>query len=83
MKQPLDPQPALGAAVRARRQEPDLDLSQDALAAKAGVSVSHLSRLENGEVNPTWGTMRQIAAALELSVAELAARSEALADTDD
>lgn len=83
MTQPLEPQPALGATVRARRLEPGLDLSQDALAARAGVSVSHLSKLENGEVNPTWGTVRQIAAALELSVAELAARSEALADTDD
>lgn len=79
MKQPLEPQPDLGAAVRARRLEPGVDLSQDALATKAGISVSHLSRLENGEVNPTWGTMRQIAEALDLSVAELAARSEALA----
>jgi len=79
MKQPLEPQPDLGAAVRARRLEPEVDLSQDALAAKAGISVSHLSRLENGEVNPTWGTMRQIAEALDLSVADLAARSEALA----
>lgn len=80
MSQPIDPQPALGAAVRARRTEPDVDLSQEALAEKAGVTVTHLSRLENGEINPTWGTMRQIAAALGLSVAELAARSEALAE---
>ncbi len=80
MSQPTDPQPALGAAVRFRRSEPDLELTQEALAEQAGITVTHLSRLERGEINPTWGTMRQIATALGLSVAELAARSEALAD---
>lgn len=82
MSQPIDPQPALGAAVRCRRAEPDLELTQEALAEEAGITVTHLSRLEKGEINPTWGTMRRLAAALGLSLADLAARLESLVEAE-
>ena len=69
-----DPQPALGAAIQALRVEREvkqLDLAED-----AGVTVAHLSKLENGRVNPTWGTVVRITAALGVTIAELAKRSE-------
>lgn len=80
MRQSREPQVELGAAVRARRMEPDLDLTQRALAQKAGITVAHLSNLEAGRTNPTWGTMRKIAGALEMSLSELATRSEVHSD---
>lgn len=85
MSQRKDPQRALGKAVRIRRKEDDVHLTLEALAERAGITEAHLSKLETGQVNPTWGTMRSLAAALGLSVAELAARSEALveAEADD
>lgn len=78
MRQSGNAQPALGEAVRLRRTESGLDLTQRALADKAGITVAHLSKLEKGRTNPTWGTMRKIAEALGLSLADLAARSEKL-----
>lgn len=78
MRQSGNPQPALGEAVRRRRTERELDLTQRALADKAGITVAHLSKLEKGRTNPTWGTMRRIAEALGLSLADLAARAEKL-----
>jgi transcriptional regulator with XRE-family HTH domain len=46
--------------------ESDLGLTQRALAQKAGITTAHLSNLEAGRTNPTWGTMRKIAGALEI-----------------
>jgi transcriptional regulator with XRE-family HTH domain len=68
------PQKALGLAIRRRRYERDLK-AQD-VAKRANVNVTHYSRLENGRVNPSWGTVRRVAEVLELSVSELAARAE-------
>ena len=36
----------------------------------------HLSKIENGGGNPSLGTLRRLAAALELSASELVARTE-------
>lgn len=83
MRHSREPQVGLGAAVRARRMEPELDLTQRALAQKAGITVAHLSNLEAGRTNPTWGTMRKIAGALDISLAELATRSELRGDAGD
>lgn len=63
--------------------EPDVDLTQQALADRAGITAAHLANLEKGRVNPTWGTMRSLAAALGLSMKELALRSEALIEAED
>jgi transcriptional regulator with XRE-family HTH domain len=37
---------------------------------------SQMSRLERGDANPSWDTVRRIAAALEVTLAELAQLAE-------
>jgi transcriptional regulator with XRE-family HTH domain len=64
------PQPALGKAVRQLRDE--RGVSQEALAYEAGVTSGTLSLIERGLSNPTWGTVKGIAAALNVSIADLA-----------
>jgi XRE family aerobic/anaerobic benzoate catabolism transcriptional regulator len=70
-----NPQPALGAAVKRLRAERG-DTQQD-VAQGAGITVAHLSKIERGRTNPTWGTVVALANAMETTVADLAARSEA------
>lgn len=64
------PQPALGKAIRQLRRE--RRVSQEALAYEAGVTSGTLSMIERGRSNPTWGTVKGIAAALGVDIAELA-----------
>lgn len=73
MGPPDQPQPALGKAVRQLRQE--RGVSQEALAYEAGVTSGTLSLIERGRSNPTWGTVKGIAAALSIPIAEVAALS--------
>jgi DNA-binding XRE family transcriptional regulator len=68
------PQPALGNAIRGLRQKRGETLKT--LAPKAGVTWGTLGVIERGEANPTWGTVRAIAGALGVSVAELAKAAE-------
>ena len=75
MPRPENPQPALGAAIRALRDE--RDLKQLTVAEDARITVAHLSKIETGKVNPTWSTVEAIANALGVTIADLAARSEA------
>lgn len=70
---PSAPQPALGRAVRQLREE--RGVSQEALAYEAGVTSGTLSQIERGRSNPTWGTVKGIAAALRTTIAEVAALS--------
>lgn len=65
-------QNALGAAVRARREE--LGLLQSECARRAGVSVTSLSLIENGRKGARFVTFWALASALELEPAELARR---------
>jgi DNA-binding XRE family transcriptional regulator len=44
--------------------------------AAAMIAVPTLSHIESGHVNPTWATARDIAAALGVSIGELATLSE-------
>jgi transcriptional regulator with XRE-family HTH domain len=44
-------------------------LTQMALAVKAGLSLSYLSRLEQGKATPSWPTVRALAKALGVSCA--------------
>ncbi len=74
------PQTALGQAIRELRKEQGTTLKQ--LAPKAGVTFGTLALIERGESNPTWGTVRGIAKALEVSVAELAKRAGKLDGED-
>ncbi len=48
-------------------------LSQEALAAKAGLSVSYISMLERGQRTPPLDTLESIAKALAVSATSLLA----------
>jgi transcriptional regulator with XRE-family HTH domain len=76
MRQSDQPQPALGAAIRQLRK--NRDLTQEALAHEAQVTVSHLSTIERGQSNPTWGTIKRIASALKVEMGELASLTDQL-----
>jgi transcriptional regulator with XRE-family HTH domain len=69
-----DPQRQLGWAVRRLRFE--AGLTQNALAQRAGLHPSRVSRIENGRDNPRWGTVRRIADGLGVSLKELATVAE-------
>jgi transcriptional regulator with XRE-family HTH domain len=70
------PRVALGQAIRRLRLE--RDLTQEALAHSAGITVGHLSKIERGVSNPTWETVAGIAKALGVSMVELAKAAEKL-----
>lgn len=69
MRRSDQPQPALGKAIRQLRTE--RDMTQEALAHAAGVTVGHLSMIERGYSNPTWATVKAIATALDASMVDL------------
>jgi transcriptional regulator with XRE-family HTH domain len=69
-----DPQRGLGWAIRRLRFE--ADLTQNALAQRARIHPSRVSRIENGRDNPRWGTVRRLAAGLGVSLEELATLAE-------
>ncbi len=60
---------ALAATVNRLREE--RDLSQEALAFKAGVSTSTISRIERAEHYPSVPTLRKLAAGLGVPVGAL------------
>jgi transcriptional regulator with XRE-family HTH domain len=64
------PQPALGEAVRELRRK--RGVTQEALARNAELTTATLSLIERGEANPTWDTLKKIAVALGVSIADLA-----------
>jgi transcriptional regulator with XRE-family HTH domain len=67
---------ALGQAVKARRQE--LGVTQETLANDTGIHQRYLSNVETGKRNPSYGSLRRLAAGLGLSASELIARAEQL-----
>jgi transcriptional regulator with XRE-family HTH domain len=75
----MEPQEALGQAIRELREE--LTLTQRQLAAAADVNETWISHIESGRTNPAWGTIARIAAGLEVRVSELAQRAEQVADS--
>jgi transcriptional regulator with XRE-family HTH domain len=48
-------------------------MSQESVAREAGLTVGSFARIERGEANPSWTSVRRILDALELSLSELAA----------
>ncbi len=66
--------PALGKAIRELRQK--RSLTQEALASEARLTGRTLSAIETGNANPTWATVCDIAAALGVSIGDLAKLSE-------
>ncbi|HSS41387.1 MAG TPA: helix-turn-helix transcriptional regulator [Solirubrobacterales bacterium] len=65
---------AVGSAIRALRSE--AKLSQKALAERSGLSKSWISRLESGQHEPTFESIRRLARGLGISSAELAKKIE-------
>jgi transcriptional regulator with XRE-family HTH domain len=47
-------------------------LSQKQLAERADMSASWLCRIESGDYDPTWGSMRKVAQGLGVSMETLA-----------
>ena len=77
---PCGPQKGLGEAVRHLREQ--AKLSREALAERAGLSASQVSRIEGGEDDPLWGDMRRVAGCLGVSMEELAELAEGFERSD-
>jgi transcriptional regulator with XRE-family HTH domain len=71
----LAPDPALATVLRRLRLE--RCTTQEALAYRSGITTGSLARIELGQASPAWATVREIAAALDVSLVELAATVEA------
>jgi transcriptional regulator with XRE-family HTH domain len=67
---------ALGLAVKARRNE--LEITQETLANDTGLHQRWISNVETGKRNPSYGSLRRLAAGLQISASELIARAEAI-----
>lgn len=74
MRHSSRPQPGIGIAIRLVREKKRE--TQESVAARAGIAVPTLSHIEGGHANPTWATVRDIAAALRVSMVELARLAE-------
>lgn len=72
----LEPQEALGRAVRELRAA--RGLTQRQLAEAADTNETWISHIESERTNPAWGTVARLAAALGVQISELAARAEEL-----
>lgn len=71
------PQRGLGKAIRSLREE--REMTGATLAERSGVSASWISRIEDGQTDPTWSTAALIAKGLGVSMellADLAERYE-------
>jgi predicted transcriptional regulator len=64
---------ALGFARTLRRWRRTFDLTQDVLAARAGIGAKHLGEIERGTSDPRLTTIVKLLEALELDADELAA----------
>jgi DNA-binding XRE family transcriptional regulator len=70
-----EPDQVLAAVLKRLREE--RDESQEALAHRAHITKGALQQIELGRASPAWSTVRAIAAALEVKMADLAAKVEA------
>jgi transcriptional regulator with XRE-family HTH domain len=65
---------ALGLAVKARREE--LERTQETVAHDTGLHQRWISNVETGKRNPSYASLRRLAAGLDLTASELLARAE-------
>jgi transcriptional regulator with XRE-family HTH domain len=72
---------ALGLLIRARRQA--LGISQEELAHEAGMDRSHISAIERGGSNPSYGSLLAIAEALRVPLSRLLGAVETIGLGDD
>lgn len=68
------PDPELASVLRHLREE--RGITHEALAFRAGVTTSALSRIELAKVAPRWDTVRALASGLDVSMVELSAAVE-------
>lgn len=71
---PQEPQSGLGRAVRALREQAGID--QATLAKRADLPTSSIAEIESGHADPTWGDMRKVAEALDVSLEKLSELAE-------
>jgi transcriptional regulator with XRE-family HTH domain len=76
----VEPQPALGRAIRRLRKE--RDLSQEELGHLAEIHPTWISHIESGRTNPAWGTVQRIATVFEVRLSELVLLAERIAEED-
>lgn len=69
------PDPVLAATVRALREA--RGITREAMAFQAGITTGSLASIELGKGSPSWDSFRRIAAALGLSIGQLATAIEA------
>ena len=74
MERSKHPQPALGLAIRQLRIK--RGATQVSLAKEAGITSQVLSFIERGGTNPTWHTVKNLSAALGVTVAQMAKLTE-------
>lgn len=67
--------PVLGGVLRGLREE--RGISQEALAVHAGLTGGTLTRLELGQSDPSWSTIRAVAKALDVRLREIVTAVEA------
>jgi transcriptional regulator with XRE-family HTH domain len=72
--EPYSPDPALGQALRAIRDESGR--SQEHVGFNAGVTAGTIGRMELARSKPDWGSVRRVADALGVSLVDLAAEVE-------
>jgi transcriptional regulator with XRE-family HTH domain len=65
---------ALGLAVKARREQ--LGITQEQIANDTDLHQRWISNIETGKRNPSYGSLRRLAAGLDLTASELIARAE-------
>jgi transcriptional regulator with XRE-family HTH domain len=63
------PDPALAATLRRLREE--RGITREGLAFKTGITTGSLARIELGQSVPGWDTVRLLAKALEITLAQL------------
>lgn len=62
------PDQTLASVLRQLRQ--DNGSSQEDLAHHAGITVASLARIERGQTNPKWTTLRRIVSALNVTLTD-------------
>ncbi|MBB4629204.1 helix-turn-helix domain-containing protein [Paracoccus denitrificans] len=72
-----DPDTFLLAYARVlRRHRKNMELSQEELAFRAGLSMRYISLLESGKHQPSLGTMKALADALDTSLTAMIGEAE-------
>lgn len=71
MARSMSPDPALGRALRQLRDA--RELTQEAVAHAADLTLGAYGRIERNEVAPAWPTVRAVARGLGVSMKELGA----------